>query len=247
MKKHVLAATAALVMAVTGGASARAQIPVTDGAALAKLIQEGITASQQLAQLQTQVGQYKTMLASLNPTSNINGVATILQNASVRNLLPSSVNNLGNLTSTNLGSLGSISGAAQAIRNANRIYTAPTDSTGLSDSEKYYNQALEDSGNRAARDMATGQQVASVTTSRQTGLDQLRSQINSAQNPTDILNLQARLQAEQAMISNDSVRLQGVQMQQAAQDKLAQQRAMEEAKKHSDASQAFFDAGITHQ
>ena len=243
MKKQALAATAALVLTLAGASGARAQIPVTDAGSLGQLIQQGITAASQLQQLQTQVQQGQTLLASLNPTSNINSVATLLQNPAVRNLLPASVSNLGNLTSTNLSSLGSISGAANAIRSANRIYTPPTDTSGLSDSEKYYNQALEDSGNRAARDLAAGQQVATVTDSRQTGLDQLRQQINAANNPTDILNLQARLQAEQAMISNDQVRLQGVQMQQAAQDRLAQQRAMEQSKKDSDATGAYFASG----
>ena len=243
MKKHALAATAALILAVAGAPRAQAQIPVTDAGSLGQLIQQGITAASQLQQLQTQVQQYQTMLNSLNPTANINNVATLLQNPTVRNLLPTSVSNLGNLTSTNLSSLGSISGAAQAIRSANRIYTAPTDTSGLSDSEKYYDQALEDSGNRVARDMAAGQQVASVTDNRQTGLDQLRQQINAAQNPTDILNLQARIQSEQAMIANDQVRLQGVQMQQAAQDRMAQQRAMEQSKKDSDATGAYFASG----
>ena len=240
MKKHALAATAALILAVAGAPRANAQIPVTDAGSLGQLIQQGVTAASQLQQLQTQVQQYQTMLKALNPTADINNVATLLQNPTVRNLLPPSISNLGNLTSTNLSSLGSISGAAQAIRTANRLYTAPTDTSGLTDAEKYYSQALEDSGNRAARDLAAGQQVASVTDSRQTGLDQLRQQINAAQNPTDILNLQARLQAEQAMISNDQVRLQGVQMQQAAQDRLDQQRAREEAAKRYDSQSTAF-------
>ena len=54
------------------------------------------------------------------------------------------------------------------------------------------------------------------------------------------MDLQARLQAEQALIANDQVRLQGLVMAQAAEDRVQQQRDRERAAKSHAAAEAAF-------
>ena len=132
----------------------------------------------------------------------------------------------------NFAALGSLGGTAATVRSTNRIYTAPTtDPLG---------QDLEAQGNRAALDLALGQQVATVSAARLQGLQTLQSSIDGAKDVRAVMDLQARLQAEQALISNDQVRLQGLAMAQAAEDRVQQQRDRERAAQaHAEAQAAF--------
>ena len=62
----------------------------------------------------------------------------------------------------------------------------------------------------------------------------------SAPDARAALDLQARFQAEQSMLVNEQVRLQGLAMAQAAQDRLQQQRERERAaQNHTDAEVLF--------
>lgn len=236
MKNHLLAATAVVSLALGGASVARAQgIPVHDNASFLKLLEQSVTAGRQLEQLQQQVTQGGALLKQIGANSNINNVAQQLNalRSSVPQQLMTSVG-LGNTTTANLGDLGSISAAAQAIRQQNRLYT-PTFVPGQTNAEAFYQNTLEQSGNRAARDLAVGQQVSTIAGSRQAGLDQLRSQLDVAPDARAVLDIQARLQAENAMIANDNMRMQGIAMQQTAQDRLDAQRQREQAAKTADA------------
>jgi type IV secretion system protein VirB5 len=53
------------------------------------------------------------------------------------------------------------------------------------------------------------------------GLDQLRTQLDSAKDPKDVMDLQARIGVEQAQLQNDQLKLQAIQMAQAGQNQLA--------------------------
>ena len=211
--------------------SAHAQMTVYDPAAVAKLISQAQTELQQLQQLKTQVSQGQTLLSSLNTASNINTLASQLASPALRAFLPDAQTYVsggqGNLTA-----LGSLGASASSIRAANRIYTPAANNP--------LGQDLETSGNQAALDLALGEQVSNVSASRLQGLQQLQTAIGSASDARAVLDLQARLAAEQAMIANDQMRLQGLAMAQAAQDRLQQQRDRERAAQlHSDAEATF--------
>jgi type IV secretion system protein VirB5 len=53
------------------------------------------------------------------------------------------------------------------------------------------------------------------------GLDQLRTQLDSAKDPKDVMDLQARIGVEQAQLQNDQIKLQAMQMAQSGQNQLA--------------------------
>ena len=204
-------------------------------------------AQAQLSQLQEQVrqgteiiGQGQRLYDSLNQISNVNSIGGLLNTPAVRTLLPAEFSDAQKLMSADLNDLGSLTARSTAIRNANRVYT-PANASGLTEAEQYYRDALEKTGVRAARDMAVGERVTQTADQRLQGLEQLREALSTAPNARAVLDLQARIEAEAAMIQNDQMRLQGVAMMQAAEERLRRQRDEENAAKRLEATVAVWD------
>lgn len=216
------------VMTLPDGA--RAQILVFDPSAYAKLVEETQTALQALDQMKTQVNQGQTLLNSLNMSSNAKALAPELAHLGLDQVLPDPAAYLAG--SGHISSLGGLAEAAQAFRDANRLYRAdPADPQG---------ESLEAAGDRAARDLAAGQAVATSAQARAEGLAQLQDALGGAGDVRAVIDLQARIGAEQARLTNDQLRLQGLQISQQAQAAMARQRAAERARAASDARLALY-------
>jgi type IV secretion system protein VirB5 len=228
--------TIALVCGTTlGGSAAHAQLAVYDATSYAKLIQQATTAVNQLNELKTQVSQGQQLFSSLNDASGVSKIASALGVPSLRSFLPDtpafSAAAKGDFTA-----LGAIGAKADAIRSANRLYTAPADDPLGAD--------VEAGGQRAARDLALGQSVTDAGAERLEGLKDLQAAIDTAPNARAVLDLQARAATEQAMIANDQMRLQGIAMAQAAEDRLQTQRDRERMLAARDARMATYRQGF---
>jgi type IV secretion system protein VirB5 len=230
MKPRALAA-AALVLAASVE-PAHAQMAVYDGASYAKLIEQATTALSQLHQLETQVQQGQQLFQSLNQPSNVGAIASALEGPALRQLLPS-VGALATAAQGDVAALGDIGARARAIRSASRLYTPPAGDMLGPD--------LEAAGMRAARDQALGEAVATGGAQRLAGLQTLQQAIDAAPNARAVLDLQARATTEQAMAANDQMRLQGLAMAQAAEDRLQAQRDRERAAAARDARMTLFE------
>jgi len=246
MRRPILL-TATALLVVTAAAPVRAEMVVTDPGAYAKMLDQIREAQAQLSQLQEQVrqgteiiGQGQRLYDSLNQISNVNSIGGLLNTPAVRTLLPAEFSDAQRLMSADINDLGSLTARATAIRDANRIYT-PSDASGLTEAEQYYRDALEKSGVRAARDMAVGERVTQTADQRLQGLEQLREALSTAPNARAVLDLQARIDAEAAMIQNDQMRLQGLAMMQAAEERLRRQRDEESAARRLEATVAVWD------
>ncbi|WP_293677410.1 type IV secretion system protein [uncultured Phenylobacterium sp.] len=217
MKRPLI--TFALVGVVTlGSSAAHAQLAVYDATSYAKLIQQATTAVNQLNELKTQVTQGQQLFSSLNDASGVSKIASALGVPSLRSFLPDT-SALSAVTKGDFSALGAIGAKADAIRSANRLYTAsPDDPLGAD---------LEAAGQRAARDLALGRSVTDAGAERLEGLKDLQAAIDTAPNARAVMDLQARATTEQAMIANDQMRLQGIAMAQAAEDRLQAQRDRE--------------------
>jgi type IV secretion system protein VirB5 len=224
-----LAASAAVLVLSVG--PARAQMAVYDGASYAKLIEQATTALNQLHQVETQVQQGEQLFQSLNQGSNVGGIASALGAPALRQLLPG-VGALATAARGDVTALGDIGARAQAIRSASRLYTPSSGDTLGAD--------LEAAGMRAARDQALGEAVATGGAQRLAGLQTLQQAIDAAPNARAVLDLQARATTEQAMTANDQMRLQGLAMAQAAEDRVQAQRERERAAAARDARMALF-------
>lgn len=230
MKARCLLLVALSAVAIAAPASA--QMLVTDTGAYARMLSQLNQARAQLTELQTQVrqgtqiiDQGKQLYGSMTGLTNVNSLAGVLNNPTLRRYLPAEAQDTGKLLNGTLNDLGSIGTRATSIRDANRLFTPATE--GLSESQRYYQDALVKSGDRAARDVALGESAYKAAGQRQAGLDQLRLALNSASTPKEVMDLQARIAAEQAMINNDQMQLQGLAMMQDAEKRLADQRDLE--------------------
>lgn len=216
MKTPILALGAFVVAALA--VPAQAQQLVHDPRSLAQLVQDARTALDQLETMKARVQQGQALFSSLNDLSNVNAIATQLGLPEIRNPLPP-VSILRSAADGDLSALGNLAERADAIRRDTRIY-GPADDSPAS-------RALERSGAMTARDLAIGEAVDRATTGRLEGLEALRQALDTAPNARAVLDLSARLAAEQALIQNEQVRLQGLALTQGAEARLEEQRARE--------------------
>jgi type IV secretion system protein VirB5 len=230
MKTRLVAAAAAVTLTL-GASSAQAAMIVHDPISYAKLIEEAKTALDQLNELKTQVQQGKALFDSLNTGSIVGAIAPRLGLPDVREFLPQ-VSALSAAAKGDLSALGKIGARADAIRAEARLYTPP-------DGDEF-GADLEAMGMRAARDLALGEAVDEAGEKRLEGLKVLQAAIDLAPNARAVLDLQARAITEQAMIANDQMRLQGLAMAQAAEERLQRQRDLERAKAASAARMALY-------
>nr|WP_303682950.1 type IV secretion system protein [Brevundimonas naejangsanensis] len=228
---------AALIGAVllSSAQAVQAQHIVHDPTAYARLVEDARTALQQLRALQAQVEQGQALFDSLNAISDVNALASVLGLPEVRNPLPD-LRALRAAADGDLTALGDLADRAAAIRRETRLYTPPS-----GDAETYYRDSLERSGARTARDLAIGEAVSQASDQRLEGLESLRRALDAAPNARAVIDLEARLAAEQALIQNEQLRLQGLALTQAAEARLEEQRAREQAEAARTARQAVYE------
>jgi len=228
---------AALIGAVllSSAPAVQAQHIVHDPTAYARLVEDARTALQQLRALQAQVEQGQALFDSLNAISDVNALASVLGVPEVRNPLPD-LRALRAAADGDLTALGDLADRAAAIRRETRLYSPPS-----GDAETYYRDSLERSGARTARDLAIGEAVSQASDQRLGGLESLRRALDAAPNARAVMDLEARLAAEQALIQNEQLRLQGLALTQAAEARLEEQRAREQAEAARTARQAVYE------
>lgn len=224
-----------LAAALGSGSPAQAQMLVHDPAAVGQLITQAQTALSQLERLREQVGEAQRLYGSLNQASGVNTLAKSLLAPELRKLVPE-FDKLEAAARGDLAALGALGARVKSIRDEARLYapSAPTEA----------DTALESAGMRAARDLALGEKVAATATSRAEGLENLRIALDTAPNARAVMDIEARLAAEQALIQNDQIRLQGLQMMQGSEEKLELQREKERAKADRTARIEMFRRGF---
>lgn len=219
-------ALAAFALSLVGGSAVRAQQIVHDPTSYAKMVEEARTTLEQLRALQAQVEQGQALFESLNDMSDVNSLARDLGLPEVRSPLPDIVA-LRAAADGDLSALGALAERADEIRAETRLYTPPGGE--LSEAEAFYRDSLERAGARTARDLALGEAIGESADRRRDGLETLRSALDTAPNARAVMDLEARLSAEQALIQNEQVRLQGLALTQEAEARLEEQRRRERA------------------
>ena len=238
------AAAAALMMAAAAPAQAQLGLGqiVSDPGAYARFASELTELQRHYETLQQQLSQGKQLYDDFNKLTDVNSLAGALNNPALRRYLPAEVQDTSRLLNGSLTDLGSIGSRATSIRDANRLFTPVT--SGLSPVEQYYQDSLVKSGDRAARDIALGESAYQTAAQRQAGLDELRLALNNATTAKEVMDLQARIAAEQALINNDQMQLQGLAMMQEAERRLAEQQDREKLADQLQRSMNEFKAGF---
>lgn len=219
LKEYVLAA--ALSAAAMTVAPVRAQIPVTDVAAIIQLV---LQLEKMVEEIEVMNAQLRQAQAIYNSMTGGRGMDLLLSGV-IRNYLPedwaalqAAVNQIGTANST-------LSAAIQTLITANAV---------LSDAQlAVLSPAARQqliAGRKSAATLQAITQVALDTTSKRfSALQSLTYAIPTAKDSKAVLDLQARIQVEQAMLENEQTKLQILYQTQQADQWFWQQRTREQA------------------
>ncbi|WP_324764634.1 P-type DNA transfer protein VirB5 (plasmid) [Sinorhizobium meliloti] len=213
----------ALVFSASGAAGQG--IPVIDQTAVAKHIETIAELKSQLESLNQQIEQAQQLYGSLNKLTGMADVASVLNDPAIRKALPADFSTIEGLFKGN--STGVFGDSASKFFERNTTYRANADD--------FYAQELSRIQNKNAGQMSLGQQIYDAATKRINGIDELREKISTASDAKDIADLQARLQAEQAFLQTDVLRMEGLRMVQQAQAQVDEQRKAEDWRQRMDA------------
>jgi len=220
------------VLAIIGGLAisvpAFAQgIPVHDSSTFLQTLSTVKNTLSIIEQGKQQISQATDMFNSVNKLTNVNQIASSLNTDAVRHLLPSEARDIQRLMSSNMTGLGTLGTAAGRIRSNNRVELPElrSDATAFERSNRY---AISRNGDMAARDAAIAEAAYGVTAQRTTGLEVLRSSLDTASDAKDVMDIQARVGVENAHIQNDAVQLQALTMRQLAEQRIRSQQESEQ-------------------
>ncbi|MGE0315893.1 MAG: type IV secretion system protein [Lautropia sp.] len=173
---------------------AHAGIPVLDTANLLQAIEQVIAWGKQYAQMAEQIQQQYEHYAAI--TGN-RGFGAVDFNALLMEVIPNGLVDIYEAVSN-----GELTAAAQAIRNAQRIYNCQGLLTG--EDTARCNSVL----NRVSESQAQIRTVYNRLVQRTNQVEALRGRILTTKDPKDIAELNARMVAELTQVSNDNSRIQ---------------------------------------
>jgi len=202
-------------------------IPVYDSSTFLQTLSTVKNTLSMIEQGKQQISQATEMFNSVNKLTNVNQIASSLNADAVRHLLPSEARDIQRLMSSNTTGLGSLGTAADRIRSSNRV-ELPELRPGATAFERSNRDAISRNGDMAARDAAIAEAAYGVTAQRTTGLEELRSSLDTASDAKDVMDIQARVGVENAHIQNDAVQLQALTMRQQAEQRIRSQQESEQ-------------------
>jgi type IV secretion system protein VirB5 len=159
-----------------------------------------------IAQLATQIGTLRDQLTQAQQEyRSITGGRGMEQllGGTVRNYLPSNWTELQAVLQGTAGSYGALAASVQAAINANAVLTAQQVAA-LSPTER---EQLEAARRSAALLQALAREALATTSTRFASVQQLINAIPAANDQKAILDLQARISAEQSMLENEQTKL----------------------------------------
>lgn len=200
---------------------AKAGIPVIDVTAIAQLVQQVTYWQQQISGMQQQLSQLQQTHQALTGGRGMEQlVATSTQ---ARNYLPPDYEELMRTVQGSSSTYSGLSGKLQSIMSANAVLTK-NQLTALSPEMR----KIVEEGRQSAAMLSTMTQGAYQNTGQRfAALQAMISRIATAQDPKSIQDLQARIQAEQGMLTNEQTKLESL-YQVARADEAAQQQRIRE-------------------
>jgi type IV secretion system protein VirB5 len=187
------------------------------------------TLTSQLQVARDQLGEAKRLYDSFNGLTDANDLAALLNRPQFRKVLPSQFSDVERLISGQNGE--SLGGVIDQYLTDNRVY-----SSGHANS--FYQSELDRIARQTGAKHSLGQAVYDAASQRIDALDELRRRIGSATTAKQALDLSTRLQAEQALLQNDVLRMQGLAMIQQARADMDAQREREKQRQIVDEMKA---------
>jgi type IV secretion system protein VirB5 len=201
---------------------AQAQFAVIDAASIAQLVQQAQTLAQQLESARAQLLQAQAQYQAMTGTR---GMQTLLS-GSVRNYLPTDAAQLSSvLQGGGAGGYGALAAALQSNLSANAVLS-PAQLAALGADQR---SQIDASRQSVALLQALTQGALANSSARFAAIQQLIDAIPTAQDQKGILDLQARIAAEEGMLQNEQTKLQVLYQTVLAQQSATQERAREQA------------------
>jgi type IV secretion system protein VirB5 len=204
-------------------APARAQFAVIDVASVAQLIQQAQTLSSQLAQARAQVAQAQALYQSLTGNRGMQ----LLLSGTVRNYLPTNWPSLIAAAMQGSGSsaYGALSGDIQTALRVNAVLTGSQ----LAALPPAQQAQITATRSNVALMQGLTQEALVNSSGRFSAIQQLIQAIPTATDQKAILELQARIGAEQGMLQNEQTKLQTLYQSSLAQAALLQLQGREQS------------------
>lgn len=208
---------AAAIVGLPSDSIAQQGVPVFDAGAIAKHVEQIGKLTEQIKTMQAQLTQAKQLYESFNKLTDVNDVASLLSSDEFRKHLPKEFGEIEKLVS---GGGGSLAGVVDRYLDQNRAYQG-------GDANSFYRSELDRIARQTGAKHSIGQSVYDTASKRIDGLEELRQKITASKDAKDVLDLSARIQAEQALLQNEVLRMQGLAMVQQARGDMDGQRQKE--------------------
>lgn len=194
---------------LTIAASAHAQgIPVTDTRSLFQQLEQVRQGVSMLRQGADQLQQARDLYRDLNKATDIGQTAESLRTDAMRELNVSS-GSLDGYANGDLDVIGRLRGRSDSVFQDLMGQLSP-------DTSESAQASYEVGARRAAVTAGLAGSVGDSVTSRREGLEELRSRLATANSAAERADMSARLQLEQAQMTNDMMALQAVELQRRA-------------------------------
>jgi len=205
-----------LAASCVGGTAAHAGIPVIDGANLVQSIMNVLSWAEQYQQMYQ---DYEQQIRNYESLTGARNLGDILNNPAFRNTVdPNFINTMQSIQ--NSGS-GGLSAQARALRRTLEVYSC-------SDRSGTDRRTCEAALSVNSQNMVNQENALGLLTERINQIQGLQSRINTTDDPKAIAELQARIAAEQAQISNDANRIAVMNAYTAAQERSIEQKLKED-------------------
>ena len=196
---------------------------------LTELKRQVETLTSHLKVAQDQLNQAKQLYDSFNKRTNANDVGALLNTPQFRKVLPQQFSDIERLVAGQGG--GNFADAIDRYLSQNRAYAGNS-------GKSYYQGELDRIARQTGAKHSMGQAVYDTASQRIDALEELRTRISTATDVKETLDLSARLQAEQALLQNDVLRMQGLAMIQQARMDMDGQREREKQRQLLDEMKA---------
>ena len=215
-KRLKVAAAACLVAGTLGTGNAHAQgIPVMD---IANLIQTLLQVLNDITEIENQVQQITQLESQVRSINGVRNLGTVLNNPMLRNYVPAEAYTY--LNAVNTSGYSGLNGTARALRDVGMVYNcldlAGTARTGCQAAlaQPYQQKGLLQDAMRAAA-------------GRLTQINSLMDRINTTSDQKAVLEIQARIGAENALLAHEVSQVQMLQGMADSEERIARSRERE--------------------
>lgn len=205
----------ALLLALAGGLARAQGIPVIDAANLLQTVQQVVN---DITKIQNQVQQITQLQSQLDSITGMRNLGDVFNNPLLRNYVPAEAYTFVNAVDT--GGYGGLTATAKTLRDSRMIYNC-MDRSG--DARTSCQAALA----QPYQQKGLLQDAMKSASGRLSQISSLMSQINATTDQKAVLEIQARVSAENALLAHETTQIQMLQAMADSEERIARSQDRE--------------------